>query len=237
MALGGTTNKQQTNLPVVYTPPGVPAVVQQTKPSAVTPAQPGDAGVRAHLDKFFDTNKDRKITVPETYSGLRRLGLGRMAATGAALAINVGLARSTGGSLFTVELDGIQKAKHKGDSGIIDTNGHFVQAKFDELFANYSKTVPNALTEAEITQFRQDNVARDDAGTFEKVAGLGEFGLLFRFGAQEVDGQKVLTRERMLDFYHGDLFHTLADEHAAKREARSDSFAGKIQNLWNDWVF
>ena len=74
MALGGTRTTQTPNLPVVYTPPGLPAVVQQ-QPAQVAPAQPGQAGVRAHLDKFFDTNKDRRITVPETFNGLRRLDL------------------------------------------------------------------------------------------------------------------------------------------------------------------
>lgn len=236
MALGGATKAQRTNLPVVYDPAQNQAGATST-PKLTQPATPGQAGVRAHLDKFFDTNNDRRITVGESFDGLRRLGLGRMAAAGAALAINVGLARNTGGSLFTVELDGIHKAKHKGDSGIIDQNGHFVQAKFDEMFANYSKTVPDAMTEAELVQFRQDNIARDDSGAFEKVAALGEFGLLFRFGAQEIDGQKVLTRDRMLEFYHGDLFHTLADEHAAKREARSDTFTGKLQNFFNSWIF
>lgn len=201
------------------------------------PAQPGQAGVRAHLDKFFDVNKDRRITVPETFNGLRRLGLGRMAASAAALAINVGLGRTTGGSLLTVNLDGIEKGKHGSDSGIIDANGHFVQERFDALFTNYSKTVPDALTEAEVTKFRQDNLARDNGGIADKVAGLGEFGLLFRFGAQEVGGQPVLTRQRLNEFYHGDLFHTLADEHVAKREERSGSFTGQLQNLFNTWIF
>lgn len=226
--------RSSTNLPMVISG----QTQGTTTPAKVdSPAKPGQAGVRAHLDKFFDTNRDRKITVGESFDGLRRLGLGRMAAAGAALAINVGLARSTGGSLLTVELDGIHEAKHEGDSGIIDDNGHFVQEKFDALFANYSKTVPNALTEAELTRFRQDNIARDDGGAFEKAAALGEFGLLFRFGAQEVDGQKVLTRERLHDFYHGNLFETLANEHAAKREARAGTLTGKLQNFFNSWVF
>ena len=89
---------------------------------------------------------------------------------------------------------------------------------------------------------RGGGVARAVAAGFgggQRVAQLALhlLHLLFRFGAQEVGGQKVLTRERMLDFYHGDLFHTLADEHAAKREARAGTFTGTIQNLFNTWVF
>ena len=216
----------------------LPAPTQTATPAKVdTPTYPEGvqrAGVRAHLDTFFDTNRDRRITLGESYAGLRRLGLGRLPAGAAALAINVGLARQTGGSLTTVELDGIADAKHKGDSGIIDDKGHFVPEKFEAMMA-YGKTVPNALTEAEVTQFRKDNLARDETGSFEQVAALGEFGLLFKFGAQEVDGQRVLTRDRLHDFYHGNLFETLAQEHSAKVEARSGTVGGQVRNLIAAW--
>ncbi|MCA9554583.1 MAG: hypothetical protein KC933_31395 [Myxococcales bacterium] len=215
------------------------AVNAAAKPQATTEAQPvEEAGVRAHLSKFFDTDRDRRITYPETFSGLRRLGLGRMAAAGAALAINVGLGRTTGGSLTTVNLDGIAKGKHAGDSGIINAEGGFVEEKFDALFRDYAKTYPDALTQDEVIKFRQDNLAKDPKATgADKVAVLGEFGLLFRFGAQQRDGQPVLTRERLFDFYHGDLFQTLAQEHTAKREARAGTFNGWLQNTFNTWIF
>lgn len=195
-------------------------------------------GVLPHLTKFFDTNGDRKITYGETFSGLRRLGMGRAAASAAAAAINVGLARQSGGSLMTVELDGIAKTKHKGDSGIIDKDGGFVPAKLESLFKDYAKTVPNALTEGELTQFRQDNVARDNAGTTEKVAALGEFGLLFKFAAEDAGGHKVLTKDTLTEFYTKDtLFESLAQRHAAKRDARSGTVKGTLQNVLNTWIF
>ncbi len=195
-------------------------------------------GVLPHLAKFFDTNGDKKITYGETFSGLRRLGMGRAAAVAAAAAINVGLARQSGGSLMTVELAGIAKTKHKGDSGIIDKNGDFVPAKLDSVFEKYSKTVPNALTEAELTQLRNDNVARDNGGIKEKVAALGEFGLLFRFAAEDVGGEKVLTKDTLTEFYTKDtLFESLAQRHSAMRDARSNTVKGTLQNVLNTWIF
>lgn len=214
------------------------------QPPKAPPAQTTEAvkprprkSIERHLDRFFDLDRDRKITTFETYRGIRRLGLGRPASTAVALGINIGLGLKTGGGLLTIDLNNIPAGKHAGDSGVLDANGEFNQVAFDAIFDQHAKTYPDALTEAEMSAFRHANHARDDkAGPTDFVAGLGEFGLLFAMAGQDRDGTKVLTRERLNEFYNGDLFDTLAKENAAKRDERSKTLVGTLKNFVRDWT-
>ena len=212
-----------------------------SRPAPTTATEPAPRPRRAierHLDKFFDRNGDRRITLGETYTGLHDLGIGRAAAAATALAINVGLGLPTGGGLTTVNLDNIQRGKHPGDSGVLDTNSEFVPEKFDAIFDKHAKTYGDALTSDEVAQFRKANYFADpNANPVNFVAGLGEFQLLFHLGAEDRGGTSVLTKARLNDFYNGDLFEKIAAENKAKRDARSGTITGAIRNAFNEWIF
>lgn len=214
------------------------ALAQTQSTNTAQQAKPERTGLTRHLDTFFDRNGDRKIVLSETYRGVRDLGVGRAGAAAVALAINVGLGRATDGGFFTVNLDKIPQGMHGGDSGVLDVNGRFQPAAFEAIFDTHAKKYGDALTADEVSAFRKANHDNDpDATAGDFVAGLGEFGLLFRLGAQERGGEKVLTRDRLLEFYTGDLFDTIATEHKEMRAERGNTLVGKIQNAWNTWVF
>lgn len=206
--------------------------------TAATDAPRPRRAIERHLDRFFDRNGDRKISLSETYTGVHDLGVGRAAAAAVALAINVGLGKTTGGGLVTIDLDNIPRGKHPGDSGVLDVNGEFVPEKFEAIFANHAHKYGDALTADEVSEFRKANYNGDpgaNAGHF--VAGLGEFGLLFRLGAQERNGESVLTKDRLHEFYNGDLFDKIAAENKEKRAARAGTVSGTVRNLFNEWIF
>lgn len=173
-------------------------------------------GITRHLDRFFDRNGDRMITLPETYAGVRDLGVGAVPASAVALAINVGLGLATKGGLFTVNLNNITSGMHAGDAGILDDKGAAKSAQIDAAFAKHAKTYPDALTKAEVKQFRKANNAADPATTTaDRLGSKGEWELLFEVGAQKnADGVPVLTRARVDEFYFGDLFDKIAAEQA-----------------------
>ena len=78
--------------------------------------------LQKHAD-FFDGNGNNIVTVPETYDGLRRLGIDPVRSSAFAVAINLGLGRSTGAAWYepyNVYLDAIEKGKHSSDTDIYD---------------------------------------------------------------------------------------------------------------------
>jgi len=221
-------------------PRNIAAAVTGSRPPAptATDTPPPRRAIERHLDKFFDRNGDRKITLGETYVGLRDLGVGRAAASAVAMAINVGLGTTTGGGLVTIDLDNIHLGKHGGDSGVLDAQGNFVPEKFEAIFDTYAKTHGDALTPAEVSAFRRGNWSNDpNANPVDFVAGLGEFGLLMQLGPEYRDGQPVLTKDRLHEFYNGDLFDTIAKENCVCRDARAGTIIGSIQNAFNTWIF
>ena len=174
--------------------------------------RPDRTPLQRHVD-FFDRNSDGSTTVPETYKGLRALGLGRILSGAAAVGINLGLARSTGAPWYslTINNDNIHQAKHDSDSDVYDVNGKYDAAKFDEMFQKHDTNQDGALNKAEIDTMLEKN-KETKVG---RVASGAEFGLLLRVaGEDNAEGTKVLTRARMESFYDGSLFFKLAEERA-----------------------
>jgi peroxygenase len=225
--------------------PSTPPPAAQSGASTVSQGMPIDQvdgkglGIKPHLETFFDRNRDGKISYLETLTGLRELGLGFATALPAALAITAGTGPKSGGSLLSVNLDGIEKSMHPGDADILDEKGNARSDRIDSFFATHAKKYDDALTLSEILTMVDANVAKDGAGIAQKIGALGEFGLLWKFGANEVrDGERVLTRARLDEFYTDPkLFHTIAAENDARRAERSKTIGGKLQNLFETLIF
>jgi peroxygenase len=160
---------------------------------------------------FFDRNSDGSTTVPETYQGLRALGVGRVLSGAAAVGINLMLARSTGAPWYslTINNDNIHKAKHDSDTDVYDEQGNLDAAKFEEMFQKHDQNQDKALDKTEIEAMLEKNKESKKG----RLASGGEFNLLLRIaGEDNGQGAKVLTRSRMESFYDGSLFFKLADE-------------------------
>ncbi|MBT9587634.1 hypothetical protein IV102_30115 [bacterium] len=162
---------------------------------------------------FFDRNSDGSTTVPETYKGLRALGLGRVLSGAAAVGINLGLACKTGAAWYslTINNDNIHKAKHDSDSDVYDAQGNYDAAKFEEMFQKHDANKDAALDKAEIDAMLE----RNKETKVGRLAFGAEFGLLLSIAGQEnQSGEKVLSRARMESLYDGSLFFKLAEERA-----------------------
>lgn len=189
-----------------------------SSPSATRSAAPAPAPapstqrtcLQKHVD-FFDRNHDGQITVGETYDGLRALGLGRGRAAVSALAINLGLGPSTSAHWYTpttIDTSRIQFGKHGSDTGIIDANGNFVQAKFDEMFDKFDANKDGDLNEDEVKNMLTAN-RTDKVG---HAASNAEFSLLMEIASEDKGGTRVLSRDRMASLYDGSLFYKVAGE-------------------------
>lgn len=160
---------------------------------------------------FFDVNGNGKITVTESRERLGALGVDGIQGYAGAAAVNFVIASMVAGyPALTIDLSQIQKSKHDSDSDIFDKDGHFDQAKFDELFARFDKNRDDALDGDEITDFLTRNKESFFGSTLAKL----ELPILLRIAGEpmDVDGVEtsVLTKERLAKFYDGSLFYELA---------------------------
>lgn len=186
--------------------------VQMSTDKARTPLQ-------RHVD-FFDRNHDHTITLGETFSGLRALGMGHVGAAFGAAFINGGLGSKTGGSLLklTVKPDNIAAAKHDSDTDVYDEKGNFSPAKFDEMFAKWDQDKNGSLSGEEFTKMRTHN----KESTAGAIGSKAEFGLLVSLAGTptKVGGKEIksISREQMQQFYNGSLFYHLAGEKVPFKE-------------------
>jgi hypothetical protein len=200
-----------------------------------------DAGILPHLRHFFDSNGNGRISLGETYSGFRRLDVGRLACIGIALGVNfsLGLLRVT--NPFSLPLSRMKTLRHGGDSGIVDERGTFHKEVLDALFGKHAKKYGDALTLSETLALRRDNLHRNRRWLtlpFDEVATLGEWGFLFYVGAEMRQGERVLTKQTVADFYtKDDLFDRLAYKNQQRRQERSHRLIGKVENAFHTWVF
>lgn len=172
------------------------------------PGRGARTALQKHVD-FFDTNHDGKVTLADTYRGFRRLGYDSVRSGVFAGVINAALGTSTSGfPSLTVATRRIHVAKHKSDTGVFDKQGRFSAARFKRLFERHDKDGDGALSGGELSRM----LARNRIDLMGHLGSKAEFTLLFDLAGEMREGQKVLTRERLGDFYNGSLFYRLADE-------------------------
>ena len=177
-----------------------------------------------HVD-FFDTNHDGRITLSDTYIGLRRLGFGASRSAAFAGVINAALGPPTSGApSLTVDVKRIHAGKHRSDTGVYGKNGRFSLSRFRRLFARYDTDGDGALDGEELSRLFADN--RTDL--LGHLASKAEFGLLLGLAGEERRGTKVLTRECLQRFYNGSLFYQLAEDVAARRASEWTTLRGAV---------
>jgi len=182
--------------------------------------------LQKHID-FFDTDHDGRITLSETYCGLRRLGLGAARSAAFAGVINAALGSSTSGSAsLSVDAERIHAGKHGSDTGVYDASGRFSQTRFRRLFASYDADGDGALDTVELNRM----YAGSRTDLMGHLGSRAEFGLLLDLAGEERNGKRVLTRERLLRFYNGSLFYQLAEEVAARRASRPVTLRGAVES-------
>ncbi|XP_019176500.1 PREDICTED: probable peroxygenase 5 isoform X2 [Ipomoea nil] len=167
---------------------------------------------------FFDINKDGIIYPWETYQGFRKIGCGVLLSIFASVFINLGLSRKTRPGkwpslLLPIEVKNIKLAKHTSDSGVYDSEGRFVESKFEEIFKKHAKANANGLTSEELDEMLKANREPKDYKGW--VGALSEWKILYLLGK---DKNGILHKETIRGVYDGSLFEIMAKEHASKKQ-------------------
>ncbi|KAJ4961328.1 hypothetical protein NE237_021238 [Protea cynaroides] len=164
---------------------------------------------------FFDRNKDGLIYPWETFKGFRAIGAGIPLSAIASVFINVSLSGKTRpegkfSPSFPIEVKNISKGKHGSDSGVYDTEGRFVPAKFEEIFRKHAHTNPNALTSKELSELLKDNrIPKDFKGW---LGAWTEWKALYLL-CSDKDG--FLQKDTIRGVYDGSLFEKMEKERAS----------------------
>ncbi|CAL0318486.1 unnamed protein product [Lupinus luteus] len=183
----------------------IPSTKTEAGILADTPKASEQSVLQKHV-AFFDRNHDGIIYPKETFEGFRALGFGIMLSTVAANFINAGLSQATrpGKSpspLFPIEVQNIKLGKHGSDTGAYDTEGRFVDSKFEEIFTKHAKKNPNSMTFDELMEMIKSNrVPKDYKGW---LASYVEWKILHVL-AKDKNG--LLTKESIRGVFDGSLF-------------------------------
>jgi peroxygenase len=155
-----------------------------------------------------------RITLEETYSGLRRLGVGVLRSATFASVINGALGPATSrGFTLSIDTARIHLARHGSDTGVYDRRGRFSPARFRALYKRHDADGDGALGAHELARM----FSRNRTDLLGHLGSRAEFSLLLELAGEGRRGRRVLTRERLEHFYNGSLFYTLAREAKARK--------------------
>uniref|UniRef100_A0A3Q7FVV8 UBC core domain-containing protein n=1 Tax=Solanum lycopersicum TaxID=4081 RepID=A0A3Q7FVV8_SOLLC len=111
------------------------------------------------------------------------------------------------------DVKNIKLAKHTSDSGVYDSEGRFVQEKFEEIFSKHARSNGNALTAQELDDMLKANKQPNDSKGY--VAAQSEWKILY-FLCKDEHG--LLKKEIIRGVYDGSLFEQMAKEQQAKKK-------------------
>ena len=172
---------------------------------------------------YFDTDADGKITMAQTFRGLRKIGVGALTSAALTLLINVFLGYLTHGKpSLKISVRDIARGKHPYDSGSFNERGERDETNFERLFTAPTAAPPfDRLTAQEI---RRMIVKRGDP-----KKPFGELGSILSnwFSGREIqlllcvasdcskaapsgEEQPAISRRTLQRFYSGHLLFLLA---------------------------
>ncbi|EAY87427.1 hypothetical protein OsI_08835 [Oryza sativa Indica Group] len=144
--------------------------------------------------------------------GFRALGFGVVTSRFSATVINGALGTKTRhenatASRFSIYIENIHKGVHGSDTGAFDSEGRFVNEKFDEIFTKHAKTVPDGLTAAELDEMLRANREPKDYKGW--VGASTEWETTFKLG-KDKDG--FLRKDTVRTVYDGSFFSKVASK-------------------------
>ncbi|GAA5869536.1 hypothetical protein JCM1840_004451 [Sporobolomyces johnsonii] len=189
--------------------------------------------LRQHVDFFLRPEADGTLWPLDTWIGFRRLGYSFFWCTFAMTVIHVFFSWFTSSSwipdpFLRVNTNNGHRAKHGSDTGVIDTEGRFVPAKFEEIFAKFDEDNKGGLTFIEgVKMVHALRTAVDPIGW--GAAGFEWASTYFLVWPQ--DG--VVDKESIRCVFDGSIFYVVAARE--RQRARALALARK-QMTWGRWI-
>ncbi|GAA6040435.1 hypothetical protein JCM8097_004548 [Rhodosporidiobolus ruineniae] len=207
---------------------------------------------KKHADKpvlkqhvlFWDKDQDNIIWPLDTWRGFRELGYSFFWCTFAMSVIHFFFSYFTAPGFlpdpfFRIFLKNGHRSKHGSDTGVIDPEGRFIPAKFEEIFSKFDKDNKGGLTFIEgVKMIHGLRQAADPIGWAAECFEWGSTYLLI----WPKDG--VCDKESIRTIYDGSLFFVVAaaerERRAARRVARQRMTLPQlvwdsVPGVWQGW--
>ncbi|GAA5849987.1 hypothetical protein JCM5353_003139 [Sporobolomyces roseus] len=172
-----------------------------------------------HVDFFLRPEADGILWPLDTWRGFRRMGYSFFWCTFAMTVIHV---------FFTCKHHNGHRAKHGSDTGVIDTEGRFVPAKFEEIFAKFDEDKKGGLTFTEgVKMVHALRTACDPIGWGAAIFEWASTYLL----VWPQDG--IVDKESIRCVFDGSIFYVVAklERHRAVEHAKKRKQMG-----WAQWI-
>ncbi|BGP51369.1 hypothetical protein JCM10450v2_007307 [Rhodotorula kratochvilovae] len=188
---------------------------------------------------FFDKDRDNILWPLDTWRGFREMGYSFFWCTFAMSVIHFFFSWFTAPGFlpdpfFRIFLKNGHRSKHGSDTGVYDSEGRFIPAKFEEIFSKFDKGNKGGLSFTEgVKMIHAQRQACDP---------IGWAGESFEWAIWPKDG--ICDRESIRTVYDGSIFFVVAAEERKRRAARAEArkhmtffqrLVDSIPGPWKGW--
>ncbi|KAH7912917.1 Caleosin related protein-domain-containing protein [Hygrophoropsis aurantiaca] len=173
---------------------------------------------------YWDRDEDGQIWPIDTWAGFRGLGFNLLFCLWATIVVHLSLSLPTRiaysyipDPFFRIYVPTIRKDKHGSDSGVYDTEGHYISARFEDMWAKFtsdgsagSSSPRKTMSLSELFRcVRANRLAMDPFGWIASILEWGTTWLLV-----QKDG--CIEKKDVYKMYDGSLFYEIRDKRNTK---------------------
>ncbi|GAA5998376.1 hypothetical protein JCM5350_005882 [Sporobolomyces pararoseus] len=175
---------------------------------------------------FFDRDNDGIIWPLDTFVGFHNLGYSLIWCLLAVFLIHPAFSYFTLSSwipdpLFRIRVKTIHRARHGSDTGVYDSQGRFVSAKFEEIFEKFDKKKKGGLT-----FFEGLGMIRENRNVLDPIGWIGAFFEWFASYLLIWPKNGIVMKEDLRTIYDGSIFYSIANKESTIRKRDHHFYSG-----------
>ncbi|GAA5911922.1 uncharacterized protein JCM6883_000735 [Sporobolomyces salmoneus] len=175
---------------------------------------------------FFDRDGDGIIWPLDTFVGFHNLGYSLIWCILAVFLIHPTFSWFTLSSwipdpFLRIKVKSIHRARHGSDTGVYDSQGRFVSAKFEEIFEKFDKDKKGGLTFIEGLK-----MIRENRNVLDPIGWIGAFFEWFASYLLIWPKDGIVTKEDLRTIYDGSLFYAVAEKESTVRARQHRFYSG-----------
>ncbi|GAA6018005.1 hypothetical protein JCM11491_000028 [Sporobolomyces phaffii] len=175
---------------------------------------------------FFDRDNDGVIWPSDTFVGFHNLGYSLIWCILSVFLIHPTFSYFTLSSwipdpFFRIRVKTIHRARHGSDTGVYDSQGRFVSAKFEEIFEKFDKGKKGGLTFLEGLA-----MIRENRNVLDPIGWIGAFFEWFASYLLIWPKNGVVNKEDLRTIYDGSLFYAVAEKESTVRARQHRFYSG-----------
>ncbi|GAA5855051.1 hypothetical protein JCM3766R1_002006 [Sporobolomyces carnicolor] len=175
---------------------------------------------------FFDRDHDGIIWPSDTLVGFHKLGYSLIWCIMAVFLIHPTFSFFTLSSwipdpFFRIRVKSIHRARHGSDTGVYDSQGRFVSAKFEEIFEKFDTEKKGGLTFIEGLKMIQEN-----RNVLDPIGWIGAFFEWFASYLLIWPRDGIVTKEDLRTIYDGSIFFAIAEKESTVRKRQHRFYSG-----------